>query len=507
MAKKVVSGGGKKLKIAFVGGVSGNDELSWGVSTALKKIVDVEIYFLSFNEKNNHYFRSVGVPEKNIIDLNLIKWRDEDVDIEYIKKIEEKYGEPNLNIFWPSVRRPEKFSHEEELRMFQHYTRLYESVFGEIKPDFIVNYGVASLAFVVLNRVAEVNNIPNLILYNSKVPDRFVVYRGLKNQWQKVDDAFNEFKKKGLKEPERKAASEFLDAFRNKGLFVTYAALNKKRQKSVIPRIRSLLRLFYQIYRYGLFKTTYLRDRNIFMPFEYMFTKLKFELRRRLVSRLDIFDSPKDGEKYVFFPLHVQPEASTLIWAPFFLNQIEIVNNISKSVPADCLVYVKEHPANIGRRKLEYYRELKKNANVRVLSPWGKTQDLIQNSEIVITITGTVGWEAILWEKPVITLGSVFYNTFDLVNHVTDYAKLPYVIADIMKDYRPDRELLLKYIAANIRESYPGIPLAPYACDHFSTREENLKNLATGLANHIDKYYRKLNLPPAQKRSDDIMHA
>ncbi|MBN1574757.1 MAG: hypothetical protein JW984_16295 [Deltaproteobacteria bacterium] len=497
MAKKVASGDRKNLKIIFTGGVSGFDELSWGLSNALKDRVDIESYFLSFNEKNRHLFRSKGVPEKNILELDLIKWRDEEIDIEYIKKIEEKYGEPNLNIFWPSVRRAEKFSHEEELKMFQCYTKLYESIFGEIKPDFIVNYGVASLSLVVLNRVAEVNNIPNLILYNSKVPDRFVIHRGLKNQWQKVDDAFRELKEKGLKESERKTASEFLSAFRNKGLFVTYANLNIKRQKSIIPRIRSLLRLYYQIYRFGLFKTSHLRERNIFMPFEYTFDRLKVETRRRLVKKLNIFDKPNYDEKYVFFPLHVQPEASTLVWAPFFLDQIEIINNISKSVPIDCFVYVKEHPANIGRRKLEYYRELKRNANVRLLSPWENTQDLILNSSIVITITGTVGWEAIIWEKPVITLGNVFYNTFDLVKHVTDYTKMPFVISDTIKDYMPDRELLLKYITANIKESYLGIPLAPYNCNHFSMSEENLKNLANGLANHIDKYYRKLDLTPA----------
>jgi len=490
MAKKVTSGSKKRLKIILTGGVSGFDELSYGLSTALKEIVDIESYFLSFNEKNTHFFRSKGVPEKNIVYLNLIDWRDEEIDVEYINKIEEKYGDPNLSVFWPSVRRSDQFSHEEELKMFQHYTKLYESVLGKIKPDFIVNYGIASLTLVVLNRVAEGNNIPNLILYNSKVPDRFVIHRGLKNRWQKVDDAFNDFKRKGLKESERKDAADFLDAFRNEGLFVTYAGLTKKRQKSIIPRIQSMLRLFYQIYRFGLFKTSHLRERNIFMPFGYFFSRLKVEIRRMLVKRLNIFDKPNYDEKYVFFPLHVQPEASTLIWAPFFLNQIEIVNNISKSVPIDCLVYVKEHPANIGRRKLEYYRELKKNGNVRFLSPWENTQDLIRNSSIVITITGTVGWEAILWEKPVITLGSVFYNTFDLVRHVTDYPKIPFVISEILKDYRPDRELLLKYIAANITESYPGIPLAPYACNYFSMSEDNLNNLAGGLASYLEKYFK-----------------
>ena len=40
------------------------------------------------------------------------------------------------------------------------------------------------------------------------------------------------------------------------------------------------------------------------------------------------------------------------------------------------------------------------------------SKDLIIKSEFIFTITGTVGWEGILLNKPVIVFGKVFYEHF-----------------------------------------------------------------------------------------------
>jgi hypothetical protein len=61
-----------------------------------------------------------------------------------------------------------------------------------------------------------------------------------------------------------------------------------------------------------------------------------------------------------------------------------------------------------------------------------------------------MGWESILLERPVITFGEVFYNSFPLVVKAGHVAKpdWPNLIANTIVSWRPDRELLLKFIAA-----------------------------------------------------------
>lgn len=478
---------GEKLKGLFIGGVSGRDELAWGMATALEKIIDLEPYFLSPKRKNYHFFITHNVPENRIVSIDLDIQEDMEIDREFLNEIEGKYGDPNLFVFWPSIRKEGGIKYDNALKIFQYLFGSLEEILERVRPHFIVTDAIAALPLLVLQRVAEYRKIQMYILDNSRIPDHFVIRLSYKNKWPEMEKSFEELKGRELSSLERTESEDFLKKFRTKGLSPTYSKLIEKRVKKTLPRIKSVLRSFYEVYRFGLYKRTYKSAMNIFMPFNYVLKKLMHDLRGRYLKLSNVFETPDYSEKFVLFPLHIQPEASTLIWAPFFVNQLEVVNSLAKSVPVDYKVYVKEHRANFGNRGMAYYRELKKNPNVKILAPWENTQKLIQKSSIVVTITGTVGWESILWEKPVITMGNVFFNAFDHVRQITDYTKLPAVIKEILNNYKPDRELMLKFIAANILSSYPGVPLTPYTCNYYSMSEDNLNSLARGIAGRIKK--------------------
>jgi hypothetical protein len=124
------------------------------------------------------------------------------------------------------------------------------------------------------------------------------------------------------------------------------------------------------------------------------------------------------------FPLHFQPEYSTLVLAPYSVNQLAVVRNVAISLPITHRLYVREHPAGLGMQPLSFYKELKKIPNVRLISPLASMHDLILGSDGVVTITGTAGWEALMLGKPVLTLGNVFYNVFGGVRKVKEPEKL-----------------------------------------------------------------------------------
>ena len=66
--------------------------------------------------------------------------------------------------------------------------------------------------------------------------------------------------------------------------------------------------------------------------------------------------------------------------------------------------------------------------NVKLIDPWISISELIKNSKAVTVITSTTGLESILWNKPVIVFGEVFYNIYPFVHKINNITKLPELI-------------------------------------------------------------------------------
>ena len=184
--------------------------------------------------------------------------------------------------------------------------------------------------------------------------------------------------------------------------------------------------------------------------------KLRQNFRRKEISGLRIFSGPDYSEKYVFFPLHFEPETATMVMAPMYLDQINLIQNMAKSLPINYKLYVKEHPFMVllGMRAPDYYKKLQKIPNVVLIKPEIKSEEIIMNAELVITITGTAGFEAVLLKKPVIAFGRVFYNKLDMVRKCSDISSLPKTIADVLDGYKHDENELIDFLGAILQASF-----------------------------------------------------
>ena len=100
--------------------------------------------------------------------------------------------------------------------------------------------------------------------------------------------------------------------------------------------------------------------------------------------------NPDFEKKFIYFPLHYQPELSTSPLAEDFVNQELIVAMISK-MPSDCYLYVKEHPRISYNRSKDFYDKLLSYRNVKLLKEEINSYSLIDNSLAVATATGSVG--------------------------------------------------------------------------------------------------------------------
>jgi hypothetical protein len=94
--------------------------------------------------------------------------------------------------------------------------------------------------------------------------------------------------------------------------------------------------------------------------------------------------------------------------------------------------------------------------NVLLMSPSVDSHDLIKASAAVLTITGTTAWEGLLYDKPVIAFGPLCYGFADGVFKCGDIPQLRFILERALWDYRPNREALLRLVAAVLKTAHVG---------------------------------------------------
>ncbi|SFW37499.1 capsular polysaccharide export protein, LipB/KpsS family [Selenomonas ruminantium] len=134
--------------------------------------------------------------------------------------------------------------------------------------------------------------------------------------------------------------------------------------------------------------------------------RAKNNLRDILMRNVDM------EKKYVYFPLHLQPEMTVDTIGGVYRDQLLAVEQVRCLIPNDWYIYVKENPKQLlnNTRGKYFFRRLKSIDKVCFVDRHVNTYDLLRNSQFVATVTGTVGWEAISGGKPVLTFGECWYR-------------------------------------------------------------------------------------------------
>ena len=126
------------------------------------------------------------------------------------------------------------------------------------------------------------------------------------------------------------------------------------------------------------------------------------------------------------------------------------------SMPINQKLIVKEHPWCVGKRNLSYYKKLFKYSGVYVCNPQLSAERLIKNSSLVVVISGTTGFEAVLHKKPVITFGSNIINLLPktMVKNVPISDKLDNEINHILQNYFYEENAILRLLSSIYENSF-----------------------------------------------------
>ena len=457
----------------FVTGSSGREKLLASIARELKSRHNIDPYFLSLaTGKTKIFFKEEGFDISKVQSITTKPPKDKIPNMVFLREKEDQYGF-NLFDLWqiaaPRHKRLLKFTDAHVLSWMETVIKEIESYIHKVKPDYAILNTISAFTYVIAFRIFLQKGIPTMELMNARIPGRFTFDAKFNSEWPLVVNKYNGIKKNGLTESQRKRADNFVQNFRHKPVMPDNSTIVKE----------TLSQRFYRYHGYG---KTLLYRRNIpnLKPF------IWYPIKDKFIKNSSRFEQPVPGEKYILYPLQTHPEASTSVRGKWYVNQIALIENISKSIPCDYKLYVKEHPRSISKRPKGYHKEIKKFPNIRLISPLSNTMDLIKNSDLIITVTGTPGWEAILHQKPVFTFGEVYYNIFDEVVKIKDYETLSSKIRQSL-GVTIDYEKTLQFIAAMDAGTYNGIAALPNGCQNRSLKHTNIIKLVDGVEKYIEK--------------------
>jgi hypothetical protein len=337
---------------------------------------------------------------------------------------------------WPCDGKPEEWS----IRRTVRYVRALERVFDEIRPDVLVPEVGNETIRVASHLIALRREIPVLFLLYTIFPKPLRLYVDTLHAPIVDNDQLRE-----LTEPER----EELEAFRREFT----ARATPIRQHRRVPLESRRVKLFAGHVRR---KRVEDGDNEYLRPWASLAQNGR-ELVRARASRA-LYDREESRRPFVYFPLHVTDDYKIKKIIPHCIDQASIVEQVADALPPGYDVVLKEHPMSVGRNTLSQLRRLKRRRNVRLVSPYVSSHELMQRAAAIAVISSTVGLEALLYEKPVLTIGQPFYAGYGVTLDVDSFREIREAVPALLR-FRPDPERIARFLHAAMRHCYAGAPV------------------------------------------------
>lgn len=278
-------------------------------------------------------------------------------------------------------------------------------------------------------------------------------------------------------------ASGALTGFEQKSIRVP-AYISAQRLSDVVQRLPAHLRAAFDSAKKLLFRKF---DKfNDYAP--------KRLCKQYLQKRLNLITLPKrwfvtepPATPFLLFGLHMQPESSIDVWAPFYSNQSHVVETIARAMPPTHQLLVKIHKSdsdNYSRRQLN---QLQRLPGVHLVSPFVSSRSFIERAALTLSIQGTIGLEAALLGRPVIMFGDSPVIQFPSASSVGRIVDLPILIRTKLSEHPPTRDNILRAFASYLSPMCPA-SLNDWTAEMTSDAPDRYAELFQALREHLTQH-------------------
>ena len=347
---------------------------------------------------------------------------------------------------------------------------------SKYQPDFIFDISALGLQRAAIYMVANQNQIPFMLLNSSNIGRLYTIYDDLEWNSKLIEDKYqnliNEDNEINACVEGCKAISDLCSAG---SIYIGHSAAassykvskNYNHQSNekitIAEKLSQILKFASKKLRLQKLNYSY-KNKNIINYVDNR-SSIGRDLIRIFVRRLieyknkKIFNSKKFSRldknskfKKIIYTWHVQPELSTSQMAPFHVNQEIFIQNIARVVPFDAVIIVKPHPSTIGNVDPRLFQFVRQLPNVYFMDPNDSVTELLPECYAVVTLTGTVGLEALAMGIPTFYFGSPKWRVCRSAKFCQNFEELGDCFRNIER-YIPDRNDVACYIQAVIEES------------------------------------------------------
>ena len=311
-----------------------------GIANKLQELTNYKLYAIvdGNKEAENYYANQKLVNFKKLwFFRNKVNIDIKDFHLSYLSTFEKKYGVKLWEIiyaerFFTSFSRYHNFSYEEILTIIEQECKFFENILDEVHPDYLI-IRVPDFHHVhLLHKLCIAKHIKPIILDYIRFGSKSILT-------EEVDTPITFSKTSTINQI--RSFEELQELFHHKNSMVDY---NKKSQSS---KKQFLLAAFYFLFKTNInsYTSSYQTiGKTKFWVFLKECSKLiKKYFREKYIKKNSIYEIP--DTPFIFFPLHLEPERTLLMKAPFYTNQLSLIENIAKSIPIGYKLLVKEHPA------------------------------------------------------------------------------------------------------------------------------------------------------------------
>lgn len=345
-----------------------------------------------------------------------------------------------------------------------------EALFDTVQPDVVMGFICATFLDYLGGAVARARGIPCLNVRTTRIGNRITAATTLTDPSPELRAAFDAARAAGRAggSPHLAEAREHIARVRaGDGRYEGVIAPSAKPAAAITSRRSPFSRgLRFARNAAAYYAGPYAGDNHtpgLLRPLLYQTVLNPLRARRAEALLAPGYVTPESlrGQRFAFLPLHTEPEVSQLVYARPLVNQIELARMIAYSLPADMVLVCKEHPWMVGKRSLGAYRKFLDIPRVRFASPGLNARAFVERADLVTVLTSSVGIEAAMLGKPVLTFGHAPFNLLPdyMVRRAADLLALPETIVDLLAVHRAaaraDEPELEAYVAAVLATSVP----------------------------------------------------
>lgn len=375
----------------------------------------------------------------------------------------------------------------ERKRLYYQFLRYWDGVIKKFRPGIII-FPMAPHALYdfVLYGLADLYKIPKVLFDFTSINSRILVNNDYRSGCPDLVEEINKNKDKNISLSD--LSSDIREYY-----------LEQISGKADLPPAY----LKKNIDEYSLFKNWFriklnmvlvsIKDLSfIIKAFNYIVKKLKSDLRDEY-RRVQI--TPDLDKKFVFVALHYQPECATSPLGGVFVDQILLIEILSVALPDGWVIYVKEHPLQwhprgtnfTSYRYRGFYEQIAKIKNVFIVPTEVSGYELTRKSQVIATVTGSLGWDGILRNKPAIIFGYAWYRECLGVFKVTDVVSCSEAFRKILQNNAVKQEDVVKYLFSLDRASVRGYMEHCYYSNSKISPQENKENFLAAFLKEIEK--------------------